>query len=186
MDLMELLEKFIVPGATLLLGTILGNFISFHNKSRELQDSLDARSNWRVNLVDIASKECINLDDVYRLRAALRNVKHDPFEVELYSFDFMTNAIINICETIINTYDTNIIGKRKQEQYVKKTYITNKNDREIIRICCRFLLKHQWEYLTKSYKNPIVSKMGYNSKVNETAEDVCKEIERYGGRIDFE
>lgn len=181
---MNFFETYGIPLITLFLGTILGNFISFHNKSRELQDSLDARSNWRVNLVNIASKENINLDDVYRLRAALRNVKHDSIEVEPYSFDFMTNVIINICEDTVRNCDCQTIESTEQDKIVNR-YLTNDKDCEIIRICCRFLLKHQWEYLTKNYQNPIVRIINLKSKINNNAEDVCEEIKENGGKINY-
>ena len=175
-----------MPLLTLLLGVFLANVINFYNKSRELQDSLDARSNWRINLVNIASKELINLDDIYRIRASLRNVKHNPLELDFYSFDFMTNVMINICDSMIKKYDINHVRPRIEETSLKKTYIIDKNDCEIIRICCRFLLKHQWEYLTKGYKNPILRKINFNSKENDNAQAICEEIKRYGGKIKYD
>lgn len=179
-----MLKDIGIPLITLLLGTFLGNFINFHNKSRELQDSLDARSNWRINLVNIASKENISVEDIYRVRASLRNVKHNPLEIELYSFDFMTNVMINICDKLIKRYDISLkVGESQCQD--RKTLVASHDDCEIIRICCRFLLKHHWEYLTKGYRNPLLRKISFNSEINSNAEEVCKEIKKYGGEIDY-
>lgn len=179
-------KDFVIPFVAFLLGTFLGNVVTFYNKSRELQDSLDTRSNWRINLVNISSKEFISIDDVYRIRTSLRNVKHNPIELEIYSFDFMTNVMINICDDTISKYSRFNIKRRMVENEVKKTYILDKKDSEIIRICCRFLLKHHWEYLSKGYKNPLIRKIKFNSTINNNAESVCKEIERIGGIIKYE
>lgn len=110
-----------------LFGAILAGAFAIWTTRSTLNDSLDSKSDWRKNLFDIASKSKITLDDVYRVRASLRYEKHDSVE-NLCSFKGMTNIMIDFCNHIIDSKQISDINQK------------------IIRIFCRYLLKHHWEY----------------------------------------
>lgn len=116
------------------IGAIIGSLISINVQK---MNELDSKSGWRKKLFELASKDKMSLDDVFLLRTTLRYTKHSGPN-EAYSFKFMSNQITDFCESIISYYENN-------ESADSSTMITNKYDREKIRIYARYLLKNHWE-----------------------------------------
>lgn len=140
-----------------LIGAILGGLISFRSNKENLNDSLDSKSGWRKQLFDIASKNEIVLDDVYRVRASLRYDKHKNERMIPFSFDWMSNLMIDYCEWLVE--------KRNCTINIKLT----KTESEIIRIFCRYLLKNHWEFRESMGPKSSISKQNYNSRPQEYA-----------------
>ncbi|MGH1747448.1 hypothetical protein [Enterococcus entomosocium] len=152
------------------VGGLSTQFISKNN----LRDSLDTKSGWRKELFNIASKDKITLDDVYRLKAAIRLSKHTNKRMKVYSFKFMTNVIYNLCDEYIDEYENDC---------KKSPIIDNYNHREIIRICARYLLKYHWDYLSSFTIFRGVLKDSRLRKFDKYAEESCKQIQENYGKI---
>ncbi|EOH8749228.1 hypothetical protein ACMDXZ_001651 [Enterococcus faecalis] len=152
------------------ISSLIAYFISKNN----LRDSLDTKSGWRKELFNIASKDKITLDDVYRLKASIRLSKHTNKRMKVYSFKFMTNVIYNLCDEYIDEYENDC---------KKSPIIDNYNHREIIRICARYLLKYHWDYLSSFTIFRSVLKDSRLSKFDKYAEDSCKQIQENYGKI---
>lgn len=96
--------------------------------------SLDGDSKWRANLFDAASAKEITIKEVQVLRTALRYEPHDNSEIEMGTFDWITNIMIYFCEYLTLKY------------YEDKSYQLNYQEQEIVRVFIRCLLKNHWEY----------------------------------------
>lgn len=117
-------------------------------KNRELLNDLDQKSEWRKELMNIASKTFMTTDDIYRVLASLR---YQPHNVEIDKCDFksMTKKIY---EELNEMLDTKYNRKIKQK-LSKKPCFRSKDyticieyiDSEIIRLYSKYLLKHHWE-----------------------------------------
>ncbi|MDS3947465.1 hypothetical protein [Staphylococcus epidermidis] len=117
-------------------------------KNRELLNELDQKSEWRKELMNIASKTFMTTDDIYRVLASLR---YQPHNVGIDECDFksMTKKIY---EELNEMLDTKYNRKIKQK-LSKKTCLRSKDyivyieyeDSEIIRLYTKYLLKHHWE-----------------------------------------
>lgn len=118
-----------------LLGAIFAGGFTILNNRDSLNDALDSKSGWREKIFDVASKNNIELDDIYRIRAALRFAKYKETPPK-FSTDWMTQQIISFCEDVISD---------QQKNHLKKISMF---DQEIARIYCRYLLKIHWEYRT--------------------------------------
>ncbi|MCH4404046.1 hypothetical protein MKR36_08140 [Staphylococcus haemolyticus] len=119
-------------------------------KNQELLNSLDQKSEWRKELMNIAAKPVIQLEDVYRILASLRFLPKDENEVkqsEQKDFDKISTYIYKkLIEKINDFYkDNNIkLDETLKEDFLK--YRFNIRNSEEIRQYVKFLLKHHWEY----------------------------------------
>ncbi|MEB7719706.1 hypothetical protein [Staphylococcus xylosus] len=104
---------------------------------RTLLDSLDSKSGWRKTLFEIAGKDKITLDDVFKIRASIRfDTKKNAKNI----FDKKTNEIIEYCDQMQEIYDVSSC----------KSSILAKEHREKARIYSRYLLANHWEILQLS------------------------------------
>ncbi|MFT9005207.1 MAG: hypothetical protein ABF991_10935 [Liquorilactobacillus hordei] len=136
-----------------VISAVIAAIVSFVVSGKmQLNDSLDTKSGWRKHLFEVASKEYISLSDVYTVKTTLRFYKHEY--APIFSFYWMTNLIISITDNIIESYSNNNLSRENLEsrEPSNSTIITNQNEREIIRICCRYLLKHHWEARSHFWK----------------------------------
>ncbi|MFT8949248.1 MAG: hypothetical protein ABGA11_02690 [Liquorilactobacillus hordei] len=136
-----------------VISAVIAAIVSFVVSGKmQLNDSLDTKSGWRKHLFEVASKEYISLSDVYTVKTTLRFYKHEY--APIFSFYWMTNLIISITDNIIESYSNNNLSRENLESREpnNSTIITNQNESEIIRICCRYLLKHHWEARSHFWK----------------------------------
>ncbi|MEI7412398.1 hypothetical protein [Staphylococcus hominis] len=136
-------------------------------KNQELLNSLDQKSEWRKELMIIAAKPIIELEDIFRILASLRFLPKSKVEIEgeeskqqeeqsknqenreddsnQKEFDVISNFIYKKLNTILNDMllDLNI-----NEIYTQKfsNIPLSIKDSEEIRLYTKFLLKHHWEY----------------------------------------
>lgn len=117
-------------------------------KNQELLNELDQKSEWRKELMNIAAKPVMQLEDVYRILASLRFLPKSENEVkrsEQKDFDKISNFIYKQLNKILNKHhvglDSNIVYSKK---FLNR--VLNIKDAEIIRLYTKFLLKHHWEY----------------------------------------
>lgn len=229
----NMLDGFIIGGIAALVGAVIELIVA----NMTLKDSLDSKSRWREQLFNVASKDKIELKDVYTLRTALRfEIKEkttpihgviinkiitsiikllilliviqgvvkinlpapvlilitigiylvikslaililthcncDFFKIYTknyfymenidskdYNFDSMTHTIIVYCNLIFE-------GNLK---------LDNSLVQENIRIICRYMLKHQWEYLSvPDYR--IFKKIQITLDDRKTIEDTVKTL----------
>lgn len=126
------------------LSFILSIFVLIYTNQRHqrtLLDSLDSKSGWRKTLFEIAGKDKITLEDVFKLRACLRfGTKDNPHNI----FDKKTNQIIKFCEEMKTKYDN---------KYSCESKILFIQDREKVRIYSRYLLANHWEILQLTKKD---------------------------------
>lgn len=146
-----------------VIGTIVGALLAFYLANRlTLNDSMDSKSGWRKELMDIASKDEITLADIYRIRASVRYYPH--LEPTYLSFRWMTNLIIKLCDGYFvevykdkkagtNNGGQNIIiiqsainsSRQFRRRLTNSTVAVSPENDEIVRIICRYLLKYHWE-----------------------------------------
>lgn len=124
------------------VATLAAVILAFYLANRlTLNDSMDSKSKWREHLYDIASKDKIELADIYRIRASLRYYPRSYSETNKWSFSWMSSLISNLCDKyLVDVYRNSRKRKRKSSQ----TNSLPEND-EIVRIICRYLLKVHWE-----------------------------------------
>lgn len=163
-----------------LIGALIGGIFTYMTTRNTLLDSLDSKSGWRKELFNVASKNEITLDDVFRIKAALRLEKHSAQDMKAYSFKFMTNVIFNICLDLIKRYDFEDTDERNKKKEIKK------NDREIVRVCARYLLKYHWDYLTAPSLFKTVLRDSYRKRYGQFAKETCEQIKQLGGNIVYE
>jgi hypothetical protein len=122
-----------------IFAATLTGLIALFVFKNNINDSLDTKSGWRKELTNVASREVVGFNEVYRLRTALRMSKHySGFKEVPLSFYSMTNLIIDFVDNLIYT-------KMNSDKYE-----LNKYEQEIIRIYSRYLLKYHWETRTFS------------------------------------
>lgn len=120
-----------------ILSAITATFVTIFITMRfTLNDSLDTKSGWRKELFKVAGSENPSLDDVQMIRAAVRYTKHDENDVVPFSFRWMTNQIIYLCDDYFPT-------RVQNEKCMNRCF--GKKDAETIRILARYLLKVHWE-----------------------------------------
>lgn len=139
----------------ILLTLIVTALIIPRTNKKELADSLDSKSEWRKSLFQAASKENITMDDVYLLRASLRykphshseeiEIKSDSYECEL-TFDNITKKMIEFCEEMEKKYSSTDFIKEGYSNNGETATLLKENDRKIVRIYLRYLLKAHWEW----------------------------------------
>lgn len=115
---------------------------------KTMLDNLDSKSGWRKKIFEIAGNDKIDYNDLYQLRAALRFTEK-KYKHSLSKFDKMNIIIIKFCKKLTN--ENNNIIKEKQ---------LTPNQKECIRLFCRYLLADHWE------KN-----QNKNSKIPEDKEE---------------
>ncbi|RIO48198.1 hypothetical protein BUZ55_10160 [Staphylococcus hominis] len=124
-------------------------------KNQELLNDLDQKSEWRKELMNIAAKPVMQLEDVFRILASLRFLPKSEDEVkqsEQKDFDEISNYIYEkLIEKISDFYFNNKININKtiEKETLEKEiscYSFNILDSEEIRQYVKFLLKHHWEY----------------------------------------
>lgn len=146
-----------------ILVAIMSALLTFYLANRlTLNDSMDSKSGWRKELMDIASKDEITLADIYRIRASVRYYPHlKPTQL---SFRWMTNLIIKLCDEYFvevykykkagtNNGGQNIIiiqsainsSRQFRRRLTNSTVAVSPENDEIVRIICRYLLKYHWE-----------------------------------------
>lgn len=151
-----------------LVGAALGGVLTLVINKDNLNDSLDSKSGWREKLFDVASKDQIGFNEVYRVRAALRLAKHkenNGNELIKYSFDWMTNYMIDYLEDLM-----------AKNRYYR--YQLNEKEKEVIRIFCRYLLKNHWEYRESMAPKNIFYRNLRNNLVQDYAKESIREIEK--------
>ena len=184
-----------------VIGAIIGAFatlggivLAFYLANRlALNDSMDSKSGWRKELMDIASKDEITLADIYRIRASVRYYPHlKPTQL---SFRWMTNLIIKLCDEYFvevykykkagtNNGGQNIIiipsainsNRQFRRRLTNSTVAISPENDEIVRIICRYLLKYHWEARQKMR----IFRRGrdlMNIDDDEPSEDVARTIQ---------
>ena len=186
-----------------LVGAGIAGLLAYIINKNDLNDSLDSKSGWREKIFDVASKSEIGYEDVYRIRAALRIEKHKAQEKLIpFSFDWMTNIMIDYFDKLINKRNNNVdpdgneiiinqISTRKihrDSATVNLLYINKEKnnrelkivDQEIIRIFARYLLKHHWEFRISMGPKGIISKEKKNKVPQNYSVDAINQIIKKG------
>ncbi|MGZ7898804.1 hypothetical protein [Ligilactobacillus salivarius] len=126
----------------LLVGVITVLITLYIARSIQLNDSLDSKSGWRKELFNVASKEKLTMDEVYRIRAALRYypnyLENKNNNIRPYEFTFMSDLFSEMC----NHEDLFINQKRRCEEDAQ---LLSRKGAELVRIMARYLLKIHWE-----------------------------------------
>ncbi|WP_286028830.1 hypothetical protein [Ligilactobacillus agilis] len=148
-----------------ILVAIMSALLTFYLANRlTLNDSMDSKSGWRKELMDIASKDEITLADIYRIRASVRYYPYPYSETNQLSFRWMSSLIINLCDEYFvevykdkkagtNNGGQNIIiiqsainsSRQFRRRLTNSTVAVSPENDEIVRIICRYLLKYHWE-----------------------------------------
>lgn len=171
-------------------------------KNRELLNELDQKSEWRKELMNIAAKPVIELEDIFRILASLRLLPKSKVEIEgeeskqqeeqsknqeeqvkkdkenredgsnQKEFDVISNFIYKKLNTILNDM---LLDLNINEIYTKKfsNIPLSIKDSEEIRLYTKFLLKHHWEY-NKGKKD----KEKFKNKEIDEFKNVIREIHR--------
>ncbi|MEB7768496.1 hypothetical protein [Mammaliicoccus sciuri] len=160
-SILEWIKSLGSPIATIIIGIFTIN-ITVKNLRRTMLDNLDSKSGWRKTLFEIAGKDKITLDDIFKIRACLRfDTKDEPKNI----FDTKTNIIIEFCKQMQMKYDKDCC----------KTSLLEKSDREKARIYSRYLLANHWEILQltdKEYKKYCQIRGDSLVKINKPKEQV--------------
>ena len=80
-------------------------------KNQELLNSLDQKSEWRKELMNIASKTFLTTDDIYRVLASLRYLPKRPIEMERENkaFNTISNYIYFRLKELKSAYYYNLL-----------------------------------------------------------------------------
>lgn len=116
-----------------ILVAIMSALLTFYLANRlTLNDSMDSKSGWRKELMNIASKDEITLADIYRIRASVRYYPHlKPTQL---SFRWMTNLIIKLCdEYLVEAYRNKKADNTNNMQNVKKVQLTKSKNKRFSR-----------------------------------------------------
>lgn len=117
-------------------------------KNQELLNSLDQKSEWRKELMIIAAKPIIELEDIFRILASLRFLPKSKVEIEKSDqpkFDEISNYIYKRLNEILNDIFKGVGTEDKLDNDDDEIKM-NINKSEEIRLYTKFLLKHHWEY----------------------------------------
>ncbi|WP_145453067.1 hypothetical protein [Staphylococcus hominis] len=164
-------------------------------KNQELLNSLDQKSEWRKELMNIAAKPVMQLEDVYRILASLRFLPKSIDEIEgederqsnekrqkdkgnqkdgsdQKEFDVISNYIYKRLNMILNERLNNFsVNETLTDKILNRPFSIEKG--EEIRLYTKFLLKHHWEY-NKGEKD----KEEFKKKELSEFKNVIKEIYR--------
>ena len=183
--------------------TLGGVILAFYLANRlTLNDSMDSKSGWRKELMDIASKDEITLADIYRIRASVRYYPYVYCETNKLSFRWMSSLIINLCDRYFvevykdkkagtNNGGQNIIiiqfainsSRQFRRRLTNSTVAVLPENDEIVRIICRYLLKYHWEARQKMR----IFRRGrdlMNIDDDEPSEDVARTIQLILEQVD--
>ncbi|MGD3155963.1 hypothetical protein ACMG5R_10805 [Staphylococcus warneri] len=119
-------------------------------KNKELLKDLDEKSEWRKELMNLASKTFMTTDDIYRVLASLRFKPHEDKDIKgSDNFKYMTKEIYeNLNDMLDKKYNSKIKQKISGKSCFKSedyTIYLEYKDSEIIRLYTKYLLKHHWE-----------------------------------------
>ncbi|MCK6224444.1 hypothetical protein [Staphylococcus hominis] len=161
-------------------------------KNQELLNELDQKSEWRKELMNIAAKPVIQLEDVYRILASLRFLPKSEDEIKESNqpkFDEISNYIYKHLNEMLNDTLKKVETKNTLNEKGIKIQMSIKESEEI-RLYTKFLLKHHWEYnkgeedkekfkkkelnefrkvikeIKRLNENPIISNVYYKTKVH--------------------
>lgn len=145
-------------------------------KNQELLNSLDQKSEWRKELMNIASKPILRFEDVYRILASLRFVPKTEKEIEKSNhqqFDEISNYIYcKLLDIIVKRFKgleiNSILIEKDLNQTLKLKEI------EEVRQYTKFLLKHHWEYNKSDYAQEKFKKIEVKEFIKVT--DVIKQF----------
>lgn len=148
-NMMEELNKIIGPFITAFITLYIARRIT-------LSDNLDSKSGWRKELFEVASKANPTIDDVYRIRAALRyypkyreKQRLGRNDIRPYEFAFMSDLFSEMCDD--KDFFKELCKSNKchcnNGCCCKRTKDKLLNDKgaKLIRIMARYLLKIHWE-----------------------------------------
>lgn len=167
-------------------------------KNKELLNELDQKSEWRKELMNIAAKPAMELEDVYRILASLRFLPKDESEVKQSNqkeFDKISTYIYKkLIKKISKFYEENKIDLDETLKEDFLNYRFNIRNSEEIRQYVKFLLKHHWEYnQSDEYKKEFMNKeRGEFKKVRKQIDQIGKSgtfastINKFKGFEDFE
>lgn len=144
------------------LVALIGIFVSLKVNARSMKQILDGSSEWRKSLFKACSKKEIDMNDVHLLRTSLRYIKNSSNPIES-SFNWFTNESITFCNRLI------------ARDYSKKYFKLNYEEKEIVRLIIRCLLKNHWEYSNRFY----AKKDKMNAKPNEIVKETARYINRF-------
>ena len=201
-------KSYIFKGGSTITAALMaaiGVILTIENnqnlKNKELLNDLDQKSEWRKELMNIAAKPVIQLEDVYRILASLRFLPKDEGEIEgekskqpkeqsnkeeqvkkdkadredgsnQKEFDVISNYIYKKLNTMLNSsLDNFSVNETLTDEALKRTFTLKKS--EEIRLYTKFLLKHHWEY-NQSEKD----KKKFKKKELEEFKKVMEEIHR--------
>ncbi|MDS0981216.1 hypothetical protein PXW92_07455 [Staphylococcus hominis] len=139
-------------GILAITGVCFTIYNSQNLKNKELLNDLDQKSEWRKELMNVASKTFMTTNDIYRILASLRfipKIKYNK-KSEIHNFNHMTRLIYDELISMINDKYSVIIRKeilnlQKNRKEETKKIILDYKDTEIIRLYTKYLLKHHWE-----------------------------------------
>lgn len=168
-------------GVLAVIGVGYTIFSNQKMKNQELLNELDQKSEWRKELMNIAAKPVMNLEDAYRVIASLRFLPKNEKEVkesEQKEFDEISNYIYQeLIKKISDFYATNNINISDTLNNEFSCYRFNILNSEEIRQYVKFLLKHHWEYnkSEKDKKDFIEIERKEFLKVKEQVDEINKD-----------
>ncbi len=133
----------IIGFLAVISGQVINGIIATLNTRKQLLNSLDDKSEWRKNLVQVSSNPSPTIEDIFIVRTTLRIFKKDKRYIEKNSFDDISNEIIDFCTLLENRYDLS--------KYTGKDFNISIYERKILHLYTRFLLKHHWEENQKKW-----------------------------------
>ncbi|MGV3042579.1 hypothetical protein ACEE08_06490 [Staphylococcus rostri] len=158
-------DSLLSASVALFIGLLVYRYTTDNNR-KQLQDSLDSKSEWRKSLFQLANKDKITPGDIHVLRAALRFNFKEAEKDDLNYFDIMTKLIIKYCEGVefsannTHLYHPNHGGhKQFQLTYNDKIEIQTRFSPKIIRLFARYLLADHWEKNLLSNKKEAEDKL---------------------------
>lgn len=137
-------------GAALIAVWGVSNTINSNQelKNQELLNDLDQKSEWRKELMNIAAKPVMELEDIFRILASLRFLPKDEKEIkesDQPKFDEISNYIYKHLNEMLNDTLKKVKTKNTLSDKGIKIKMSIKESEEI-RLYTKFLLKHHWEY----------------------------------------
>lgn len=152
-------------------------------KNQELLNSLDQKSEWRKELMNIAAKPVMELEDIFRILASLRFLPKDEKEIkesDQPKFDEISNYIYKRLNEMLNDTLKKVKTKNTLSDKGIKIKMSIKESEEI-RLYTKFLLKHHWEY-NQSEKD----RNDFKEKEMTEFFKVMDEVERLNGISEIE
>ena len=142
----------------MIIAALVGALIAYVGAKKLPYNTIHESTNWRTELMKIASSKDITLNDIYRIRASVYSTSNGAYQTDklaIHFFDYM-----------IEKYG-----------YHNENYSTE--DKEYTRILCRGLLHINWIYNTRSFKYQKVgqSKKVYQNVLNELLFYKTKKVE---------